>query len=158
MLFGIGYDIHRLAKDRNLVLGGVEFDYPLGLLGHSDADVVIHALCDALLGAAALGDIGEHFPDTDAAWKGAAGKTLLSRVVKLLKERRCRVNNVDVVILAEKPRIGAKKLEMKKNIAEWLGIDMNRVNIKATTMEGVDAVGRGEAIAAQAIASLCEDV
>ncbi|MEK6635999.1 MAG: 2-C-methyl-D-erythritol 2,4-cyclodiphosphate synthase [Planctomycetota bacterium] len=158
MLFGIGYDIHRLAKDRNLVLGGVEFDYPLGLLGHSDADVVIHALCDALLGAAALGDIGEHFPDTDAAWKGAAGKTLLSRVVMLLKERRCRVNNVDVVILAEKPRIGARKLEMKKNIAEWLGIDMSRVNIKATTMEGVDAVGRGEAIAAQAIASLCEDV
>ena len=92
------------------MLGGVEFDYPLGLLGHSDADVVIHALCDALLGAAALGDIGEHFPDTDAAWKGAAGKTLLSRVVMLLKERRCRVNNVDVVILAEKPRIGARKL------------------------------------------------
>ena len=158
MLFGIGYDIHRLAKDRNLVLGGVEFDYPLGLLGHSDADVVIHALCDALLGAAALGDIGEHFPDTDAAWKGAAGKTLLLRVVKLLKERRCRVNNVDVVILVEKPRIGARKLEMKKNIAEWLGIDTSRVNIKATTMEGVDAVGRCEAIAAQAIASLCEDV
>lgn len=158
MLFGIGYDIHRLVKDRKLVLGGVGFDYHLGLLGHSDADVVIHALCDALLGAAALGDIGEHFPDTDAAWKGAAGKTLLSRVVMLLKERRCRVNNVDVVILAEKPRIGARKLEMKKNIAEWLGIDMSRVNIKATTMEGVDAVGRGEAIAAQAIASLCEDV
>ena len=158
MLFGIGYDIHKLVKDRKLILGGVEFDYHLGLFGHSDADVVVHALCDALLGAAALGDIGEHFPDTDLAWKGASGKMLLSKVVKLLKEKHCKVNNVDVVILAEKPRLGAMKLEMKKNIADWLGIDMSRVNIKATTMEGVDAIGRGEAIAAQAIASLCEDV
>lgn len=157
MLFGIGYDIHRLVENRKLILGGVEFDYHLGLLGHSDADVVIHAVCDALLGAAALGDIGEHFPDTEPRWKGVSSKLLLSRVVELVKERRCRVNNVDVVILAQKPKIGAKKLEMKKNIAECLQIDANRVNIKATTMEGVDAIGRGEAIAAQAIASLCEE-
>ena len=158
MLFGIGYDIHRLVEGRKLVLGGVEFDYHLGLQGHSDADVVLHAVCDAILGAAALGDIGEHFPDTDQRWKGVPSKTLLLKVVDLVKEKRFKVNNVDVVILAEKPRIGSKKMEMKKNIAEWLGIDANRVNIKATTMEGVDAIGHGEAIAAQAIASLCEDI
>jgi 2-C-methyl-D-erythritol 2,4-cyclodiphosphate synthase len=158
MLFGIGYDIHRLVENRKLVLGGVEFDYHLGLLGHSDADVVLHAVCDALLGAAALGDIGEHFPDTDQRWKGASSKSLLLKVADLVKERRCKVNNVDVTILAEKPRIGSKKIEMKKNIAEWLGVDASRVNIKATTMEGVGAIGRGEAIAAQAIASLCEDI
>lgn len=158
MRFGIGYDIHKLVENRKLVLGGVEFDYHLGLLGHSDADVVLHAVCDALLGAAALGDIGEHFPDTDQKWKGISSKSLLLKVVDLLKEKRCRVNNVDVMILAQKPKIGEKKLEMKKNIAEWLRVDANRVNIKATTMEGVDAIGRGEAIAAQAIASLCEDL
>ncbi len=158
MLFGIGYDIHRLVEGRKLVLGGVEFDYPLGLHGHSDADVVLHAVCDALLGAAALGDIGEHFPDTDQRWKGVPSKFLLLKVVELLKEKHCKVNNVDVMILAEKPKIGSKKMEMKKNIAEWLDIDANRVNIKATTMEGVDAIGHGEAIAAQAIASLCEDI
>jgi len=157
MLFGIGYDIHRLVENRKLVLGGVEFDYHLGLLGHSDADVVLHAVCDAILGAAALGDIGEHFPDTDQRWKGVSSKFLLLKVVDLVKEKRCKVNNVDVVILAEKPRIGSKKMEMKKNIAEWLGVDAGRVNVKATTMEGVDAIGRGEAIAAQAIASLCGD-
>ncbi len=156
MLFGIGYDIHRLVENRKLVLGGVEFDYPLGLLGHSDADVVLHAVCDALLGAAALGDIGEHFPDTDQQWKGVSSKSLLLKVSDLVKARQCRVNNVDVMILAQKPKIGERKAEMKKNIAACLGIDANRVNIKATTMEGVDAVGRGEAIAAQAIASLCE--
>ncbi len=158
MLFGIGYDIHKLVENRKLVLGGIEFDYPLGLLGHSDADVVLHAICDALLGAAALGDIGEHFPDTDPKWKGISSKFLLLKVVDLVNERRCRVNNVDVVILAQKPKIGPKKSEMKKNIAEWLRVDATRVNIKATTMEGVDAIGRGEAIAAQAIASLCEEV
>ena len=157
MRFGIGYDIHKLVENRKLVLGGVEFDSHLGLLGHSDADVVLHAVCDALLGAAALGDIGEHFPDTDPKWKGASSKLFLLKVADLLKERRCKVNNVDVMILAQKPRLGQKKLEMKKNIAEWLCVDVSRVNIKATTMEGVDAIGRGEAIAAQAIASLCED-
>ena len=157
MLFGIGYDIHRLVENRKLILGGVEFDYHLGLLGHSDADVVIHAVCDALLGAAALGDIGEHFPDTDPRWKGVSSKLLLSRVFELVKEKGCRVNNVDVMILAQKPKIRIKKFEMKKNIAECLQIDANRVNIKATTMEGVDAIGRGEAIAAQAVASLCEE-
>lgn len=157
MLFGIGYDIHKLVENRKLMLGGVEFDYHLGLLGHSDADVVLHAVCDALLGAAALGDIGEHFPNTDERWKGASSKLLLLKVADLIKERRYRINNIDVMILAEKPKISAKKWEMKKNIAEYLHMDENRINIKATTMEGVDAIGRGEAIAAQAIASLCED-
>lgn len=158
MRFGIGYDIHKLVENRKLVLGGVEFDYHLGLLGHSDADVVLHAICDALLGAAALGDIGEHFPDTDPKWKGVSSKLFLLKVAELLKERRYRVNNVDVMILAQKPKLGQRKLEMKQNIAEWLCVDVGRVNIKATTMEGVDAIGRGEAIAAQAIASLCEDL
>ena len=156
MLLGIGYDIHRLVENRKLILGGVEFDYPMGLYGHSDADVVIHAICDALLGAAALGDIGEHFPDTDNKWKGVASKLLLIKVADLIKEKGYRVNNIDVMILAQKPKLGLKKSEMKKNIAEWLNIDLDRVNIKATTMEGVDAIGRCEAIAAQAIASLCE--
>jgi 2-C-methyl-D-erythritol 2,4-cyclodiphosphate synthase len=156
MLFGIGYDIHKLVSNRKLILGGVEFEYPLGLLGHSDADVVIHAICDALLGAAALGDIGEHFPDTEQKWKGISSKHLLFRVADLIREKQCRVNNIDVMILAQKPKIGARKSEMKKNIAEWLQMDINRVNIKATTMEGMDAIGRGEAIAAQAIASLYE--
>ena len=141
-----------------MVLGGVEFDSPVGLLGHSDADVVLHAVCDALLGAAALGDIGEHFPDTDQKWKGVSSKLLLLKVADLVKERHCSVNNVDVMILAQRPKIGAKKLEMKRNIAEWLHVDQNRVNVKATTMEGIDAIGRGEAIAAQAIVSLCEDL
>jgi 2-C-methyl-D-erythritol 2,4-cyclodiphosphate synthase len=156
MLLGIGYDIHRLVENRKLILGGVEFDYPMGLYGHSDADVVIHAICDALLGAAALGDIGEHFPDTDNKWKGVASKLLLIKVAGFIKEKGYRVNNIDVMILAQKPKLGLKKTEMKKNIAEWLNIDLDRVNIKATTMEGVDAIGRCEAIAAQAIASLCE--
>ncbi|KKO20166.1 MAG: 2-C-methyl-D-erythritol 2,4-cyclodiphosphate synthase [Candidatus Brocadia sp.] len=157
MRFGIGYDIHKLVENRRLVLGGVEFDYHRGLLGHSDADVVLHAVCDALLGAAALGDIGEHFPDTDQKWKGVSSKVFLVKVADLLKERQYKVNNVDVMILAQKPKLGQKKLEMKKNIAEWLCVDAGRVNIKATTMEGIDAIGRGEAIAAQAIASLCEE-
>ena len=157
MLFGIGCDIHRLVENRKLILGGVEFDYPLGLLGHSDADVVLHAICDALLGAAALGDIGEHFPDTDLKWKGVSSKVFLLKVIDLLKEHRCAVNNVDVTILAQRPKLGQKKSEMKKNIAEWLCVDIGRINIKATTMEGVDAIGRGEAIAAQAIASLHEE-
>lgn len=156
MLLGIGYDIHRLVENRKLILGGVEFDYPMGLYGHSDADVVIHAICDALLGAAALGDIGEHFPDTDNKWKGVASKVLLIKVAGFIKEKGYRVNNIDVTVLAQKPKLGLKKTEMKKNIAEWLNIDVNRVNVKATTMEGVDAIGRCEAIAAQAIASLCE--
>ncbi|MDN3510666.1 MAG: 2-C-methyl-D-erythritol 2,4-cyclodiphosphate synthase [Candidatus Jettenia sp.] len=158
MLFGIGYDIHKLVENRKLVLGGVEFDYHLGLLGHSDADVVLHAVCDALLGAAALGDIGEHFPDTDQKWKGISSKILLSRVADLVKEQCYIINNIDVMILAQQPKIGIKKLEMKRNIAECLRMDVNRVNIKATTMEGIDAIGRGEAIATQAIASLYEDL
>lgn len=157
MLFGIGYDIHRLVENRKLILGGIVFDYHLGLLGHSDADVVIHAICDALLGAAALGDIGEHFPDTDEKWKDVSSSVILLKVVDLLKESKFKINNIDVIILAQKPKIGLRKQEIRKNIAQLLHLDVNRVNIKATTMEGVDAIGRGEAIAVQSIASLHEN-
>ncbi|MCF6147481.1 MAG: 2-C-methyl-D-erythritol 2,4-cyclodiphosphate synthase [Candidatus Kuenenia sp.] len=157
MLFGIGYDIHRLVENRKLILGGITFDYHLGLLGHSDADVVIHAICDALLGAAALGDIGEHFPDTDEKWKDVSSSVLLLKVVDLLKEGNFKINNIDVVILAQKPKIGLRKHEIKNNIAKLLHLEVNRVNIKATTMEGVGAIGRGEAIAVQSIASLHEN-
>jgi len=156
MVFGIGYDIHKFVENRKLILGGVEFDYHQGLLGHSDADVVLHAICDALLGAAALGDIGDHFPDTEPKWKDVSGKTLLLKVTDILTEKNFKVNNIDVIILAQKPKIGAKKIIMKKNIADWLRIAAHKVNIKATTMEGMDAIGRGEAIAAQSIASLHE--
>lgn len=158
MLFGIGYDIHRLVENRKLILGGVSFDYHLGLLGHSDADVVIHAICDALLGAAALGDIGEHFPDTDEKWKDVSSSVILLKVVDLLKEGNFKINNIDVIILAQKPKIGLRKQEMRQYIAQLLHLNTNRVNIKATTMEGVDAIGRGEAIAAQAIAGLHENI
>ena len=157
MLFGIGYDIHRLVENRKLILGGVLFDYHLGLLGHSDADVVIHAICDALLGAAALGDIGEHFPDTDEKWKDVSSSVILLKVVDLLKEGNFKINNIDVIILAQKPKIGLRKQEIRQYIAQLLHLNTNRVNIKATTMEGVDAIGRGEAIAAQAIAGLHEN-
>ena len=158
MLFGIGYDIHRLVENRKLILGGVLFDYHLGLLGHSDADVVIHAICDALLGAAALGDIGEHFPDTDEKWKDVSSSVILLKVVDLLKEGNFKINNIDVIILAQKPKIGLRKQEIRQYIAQLLHLNTNRVNIKATTMEGVDAIGRGEAIAAQAIAGLHENI
>ncbi|MFQ5956487.1 MAG: 2-C-methyl-D-erythritol 2,4-cyclodiphosphate synthase [Candidatus Brocadiales bacterium] len=156
MLFGIGYDVHRLVKGRRLVLGGIDIDSPLGLEGYSDADVVIHAVCDAILGAAALGDIGEHFPDDDPKWKDISSQILLEKVADLTKERGLRVNNVDVVIVAQVPKLGAKKAEMKDKMAQLLNISPNRVNVKATTTEGLGAIGEGKAIAAQAVVSLCE--
>lgn len=155
-LFGIGYDVHKLVEGRRLVLGGVDIDYHLGLEGHSDADVVIHAVCDALLGATALGDIGEHFPDDDPKWKDVSSQVLLEHVAGLVREKGLRVNNVDVVIIAQVPRLGAKKLEMKDKMARLLDISPDRMNVKATTTEGLGAIGEGKAIAAQAVAGLCE--
>lgn len=156
MLFGIGYDIHRLVEGRRLVLGGIEIDYSLGLEGHSDADVVIHAVCDALLGAAALGDIGEHFPDNDPKWKDVAGRVLLEHVAGMIREKDLMANNVDVVIIAQVPKLGTKKAEMGDTMARLLGIPADRVNVKATTTEGLGAIGEGRAIAAQAVAGLRE--
>ncbi len=154
LLVGIGYDIHKLVEERKLFLGGVELDSPVGLLGHSDADVVLHAICDAILGAAALGDIGEHFPDTDPQWKGISSAILTKKVLELASEKGLKVNNVDVMIMAQRPRLGPKKSDMKRKVAQLLDIPEGRVNIKATTMEGLDSIGRGEAIAAQAIVTL----
>lgn len=158
MLFGIGYDIHRLVRGRKLVLGGVVIDSPLGLEGYSDADVVIHAVCDAMLGAAALGDIGEHFPDDDSKWKDISSQVLLEQVAGLTKRKGLRTNNVDIVIVAQVPKLGAKKAEMRDKMAGLLGISPDRVNVKATTTEGLGAIGEGKAIAAHAVVSLCEDL
>jgi 2-C-methyl-D-erythritol 2,4-cyclodiphosphate synthase len=136
------------------VLGGVEIDSPLGLDGHSDADVVIHAVCDAVLGAAALGDIGEHFPDSDPKWKNVSSKVLLEHVVSLAGEKGLKANNLDVVIIAQVPKLGRKKLEMRDVMARLLGISPDRVNVKATTTEGLGDIGEGKGIAAQAVVSL----
>ena len=156
MRIGIGYDIHRLMEDKKLVLGGVDIPYMKGLVGYSDADVLLHAISDALLGAAALGDIGIHFPNTDPAYKGASSKDLLARVMELIRKEKYSVNNVDVVVIAEEPKINRFATDMKKNISVILGIDPSRVNIKATTQEGVGAIGRGEAIASYAVVALKE--
>ena len=153
---GQGWDIHRLVEGRPLRLGGVEVPFGRGLLGHSDGDVVMHALCDALLGAAAAGDIGTHFPDTDPRYRGADSADLLARVVQLLAERGFTVGNVDVTVLAERPRLAPHIGPMRARLAEILRTDIERVSIKAKTMEGLDAVGRGEAIAAAAVANIWE--
>ena len=149
---GIGYDVHRLVAGRRLVLGGVQFESEVGLDGHSDADVALHALCDALLGAAALGDIGQHFPPSDERWRGADSLNLLRRVVELIAERGYRPGNVDLTIVAERPRIGPRLGEMRARIAEALGVGVDAVSVKATTNERIGFVGRGEGIAAFATA------
>ncbi|HET7671604.1 MAG TPA: 2-C-methyl-D-erythritol 2,4-cyclodiphosphate synthase [Burkholderiales bacterium] len=151
MRIGQGFDVHRLAAGRRLVIGGVEIEHDKGLLGHSDADVLLHAICDALLGAAALGDIGKHFPDTDARYKGIDSRELLRRVAILLQDRGRRVVNVDATIVAEAPRMAPHIPKMVANIAADLGIEPHYVNVKATTTEGLGFTGRGEGIAAQAI-------
>ena len=157
MLLGIGYDIHRLIDNRKLIMGGILFDTPYGLYGHSDADVVLHAVCDALLGAAAMGDIGEHFPDTDQRWKGVSSQIITARVVALVNEKGYSVNNIDVNIIAERPKVSSRKYDIKENLAKLLNVDSGRVNIKAKTNEGLDAIGRGEAIVSQVIVSLNEN-
>lgn len=156
MRVGMGYDVHKLTKDRDLILGGVKIPWEMGLLGHSDADVLIHAVMDALLGAAALGDIGKHFPDTDPAYKGISSVKLLSHVMELLKDNGFSVGNVDAVIIAQKPKMAPHIPQMKKNLAEAMGISENRVNIKATTEEGLGFTGREEGIASQAVCLLEE--
>lgn len=151
---GTGYDVHKLVPERKLILCGVEVPYELGLLGHSDADVALHALSDALLGAAALGDIGKHFPDTDERFKGADSAKLLERVVHLVEEKGWQVNNVDVTIIAQKPKLASYIPAMRRRVAQVLKIDEDCVNVKATTTEKLGFTGRGEGIAAEAIASL----
>ena len=156
MYVGIGYDVHRFVKNRELILGGVCFDHPLGLSGHSDADVVLHAVGDAILGAASLGDIGELFPDTDDTWKGISSQILLNKIVELVNEKGLFVNNVDIIYIAQEPKISKKKKEMEQRIAEILKVDKERVNVKATTTEGLGSIGRSEGAAAQAIATLTQ--
>ena len=151
---GCGYDVHKLVEDRKLILCGVEVPYELGLLGHSDADVALHALMDALLGAAALGDIGKHFPDTDERFKGADSMKLTEHVVKLLSERGWQINNVDVTIIAQRPKLAGFIPAMRENVARVLGVDAEAVNVKATTTEKLGFTGRGEGIASEAVASI----
>ena len=154
MRVGIGYDVHRFAPGRKLILSGVEIPYEQGLLGHSDADVIVHAIMDALLGAAALGDIGQHFPDTDPEYEGISSILLLEKVAQLLKENHYSVGNIDAVIIAQRPKRMPYLEQMRKNTAAALGIEEGRVSIKATTEEGLGFTGRGEGIAAQAVCLL----
>ena len=151
---GIGYDLHRLAAGRKLVLGGIEVPFEKGSVGHSDGDALAHAICDALLGAAGLGDIGTHFPDTDPAWKGAQSLRFLQHIKTLLSERHLRIAHLDAIVITERPKLGPHFPAMREALAQALGIEASRINLKAKTNEGVGAVGRGEAIAAQAIATL----
>lgn len=154
MRVGFGYDVHRLAPGRALVLGGVTIPYKKGLLGHSDADVLVHAIMDALLGAAGAGDIGRHFPDSDSQYKGISSMVLLSRVKELLCEKGLSVVNIDTVIIAQEPRLAPYMENMAANVAEVLEISSTRVNIKATTTEGLGFTGAGDGIAAYAIAMI----
>lgn len=150
MRIGIGYDIHQLVSGRPLILGGVEIDHPFGLLGHSDADVVIHCLIDALLGAASLGDIGDHFPDTDPQYKDIASGALLVRVVEMIDDSGFDIENIDMIIMAQAPKLSSHKAEMTRTLARLVKIDPKRVNIKAKTAEQLGPIGRREAIAAWA--------
>lgn len=154
MRVGMGYDVHRLVEGRKLILGGVDIPYEKGLLGHSDADVLIHAIMDALLGAAALGDIGKHFPDTDERYKGISSVKLLEHVGALLEEKNFIIENIDATIIAQRPKMLPHMENMKKNIAGALKLDLDRLNIKATTEEGLGFTGNGEGISAQAICLL----
>ena len=149
---GHGYDVHRFAENRELVIGGVKIDFELGLLGHSDADVLLHAISDALLGAAGLGDIGKHFPDTDAEYKNIDSRILLRRVAELIKNEGYAVSNIDCTIVAQKPKLAPHIQNMKQNIAEDLSIDEGRVNVKATTEEGLGFTGEMKGISAHAVA------
>lgn len=152
MRIGQGYDVHRLTEDRKLILGGVEIPYEKGLLGHSDADVLTHAVMDALLGAAALGDIGKLFPDTDERYRGADSLVLLAEVKRVLEENGYAVVNVDSTVIAQAPKLAPYREQMRKNMAERLGIDVDRVSVKATTEERLGFTGDGSGMAAQAIA------
>lgn len=154
MRIGMGYDVHRMAEGRKLIVGGVEIPYEKGLLGHSDADVLVHAVMDALLGAAALGDIGSHFPDTDPAYKGISSMLLLEKVAELLAENCFVIENIDATIIAQAPKMRPYIDSMRSNMAEKLGISMEQINVKATTEEGLGFTGSGDGISAHAICML----
>ena len=151
---GIGYDLHRLAEGRKLILGGIELAFHKGPVGHSDGDALAHALCDALLGAAGLGDIGTHFPDTDPRWKDASSLCFLEHIRDLLAQHGFSIAHIDAIVITEKPKLGPHFPAMREALAKSLGIAPSSINLKAKTNEGVDAIGRGEAIAAQAVATL----
>jgi 2-C-methyl-D-erythritol 2,4-cyclodiphosphate synthase len=151
---GIGYDLHRLIPGRKLILGGIDIPFDRGPVGHSDGDALAHAICDALLGAAAMGDIGTHFPDTDPKWKDSNSLSFLEHVRDLIAARGLRITHIDAVVITEKPKLGPHFPAMRESLAAALGIESQCINLKAKTNEGVDAIGRGEAIAAQAIATL----
>ena len=154
MRIGTGYDVHKMVEGRDLILGGVNIPYEKGLLGHSDADVLLHAIMDAMLGAAALGDIGKHFPDTDEAYKGASSIELLKRVGEIIEENHYIVENIDSTIIAQRPKLASYIPTMRENIAKVLGLDISQVSVKATTEEGLGFTGSGEGIAVQAVALL----
>ena len=154
MRVGMGYDVHRLTENRDLIIGGVKIPYEKGLLGHSDADVLLHAIMDALLGAAAMGDIGKHFPDTDPAYEGASSMKLLDHVGKLLEEENYQIINIDATIIAQRPKMAPHIPQMVENVARVLKLEKNQVNIKATTEEGLGFTGTGEGISSQAICAL----
>lgn len=154
MRIGQGYDVHRLVEGRKLILGGVTVPYELGLLGHSDADVLVHAVMDALLGAAALGDIGQHFPDTDPKYKGISSIALLKEVGVLLEREGYVIENIDATVIAQRPKLAAYRPQMAANIADALHLQVNQVSVKATTEEGLGFTGSGEGISAQAVALL----
>ena len=154
MRIGMGYDVHKLVEGRKLILGGVEIPYEKGLLGHSDADVLLHAIMDALLGAAALGDIGKHFPDTDPAYKGISSIRLLEHVANLLEEHQFLIENIDATIIAQRPKMRPYIDTMRENIAKALKIESDQINVKATTEEGLGFTGNGEGISSQAICML----
>lgn len=158
MRIGMGYDVHRLTEGRALIIGGVEIPYEKGLLGHSDADVLLHAIMDAMLGAAALGDIGKHFPDTDPAYKGISSMKLLEHVGKLLEDNLFLIENIDATIIAQAPKMRPYIDTMRENIAKALGIQVEQVNVKATTEEGLGFTGTGEGISSQAICMLTSPV
>jgi 2-C-methyl-D-erythritol 2,4-cyclodiphosphate synthase len=151
---GIGYDLHRLEEGRTLIVGGIELPFDKGPVGHSDGDVLAHAMCDALLGAAGLGDIGTHFPDTDPKWKGANSMIFLEHAKKLLDEKRFAIEHVDAVVITEKPKLGPHFPKMREALAKALSVSTEKIHLKAKTNEGVDAIGRGEAIAAHVVATL----
>ena len=151
MRIGVGYDIHRLVEERKLVLGGVEIPYIKGLLGYSDGDVLLHAVADAILGAMSLGDIGQHFPDTDPQYKDIPSMELMKKVINIMREKKFVLKNVDTIILAEEPKVHPFREKMLDEMAAILGIGRNSINVKATTNEGVGSIGRGDAIAAYAV-------
>lgn len=154
MRIGTGYDVHKLVENRKLILGGVEIPYEKGLLGHSDADVLIHAIMDAILGAAALGDIGKHFPDSDDAYKGISSILLLNKVAEIIKKEGYEIGNIDSTIIAQRPKLAGYIPAMRENIANALNISVSQVNVKATTEEGLGFTGEGLGIASQAICLL----